>query len=150
MIPLLIVIFGVFAMGMSLLGEKFKSIAQEHSRLLAFKSLSVTNGSANDPAWESAITSAKDVIQTTQQLEPMSVLGIVELDGCDACVTTRPPSLHRCTRHPRPPIPKGSTTGVVLMCCTLFVACTRQMAKALAFFMIVDLGLVFSRVDWSA
>ena len=84
MIPLLVVIFGVFAMGMSLLGEKFKSIAHDHSRLLSLKSLSATNTSARDPSWESAITSAKDVIQTTQQLEPMSILGIVELDGCEA------------------------------------------------------------------
>lgn len=103
----LIVLLGSFAVAVSIVGDKFNHLAGLHEKELGRYCLKHTAASSNTSApqrLETTCLLAQGIVRTTQETEPLSVLGLIELD--------------------------------------------MSSAKAVLFFMTVDLGIVFSRVDW--
>lgn len=108
----LIVVLGSFAVGVSIVGDKFNHLAGLHEKELGRFCLEGGSGQNTGAAvsttrgLEMTTLLAQGVVRTTQETEPLSVLGLIELN--------------------------------------------MSAAKAVLFFMTVDLGIVFSRVEWGA
>eukprot|EP01052_Picozoa_sp_SAG31_P039013 SAG31_NODE_5322_length_2610_cov_1.405814_3_plen_231_part_00 len=112
----LIILLGSFAVSMSVVGDKFNHLAAVHVRELAKVGIYSTqidsSAALNDPTGlgrgnlATSVLVAQELVRATQEVEPLSILGLIELN-----------------------------VGA---------------AKAVLFFMTIDLGIVFSRIDWSA
>jgi hypothetical protein len=107
----LIMLLGSFAVAISFIGDRFNHLAVVHVKELAKLGLERARrgpgAGVGAGAGGFAMTTllAQEVVRTTQAVEPLSVLGLIELNISSA--------------------------------------------KAVFFFMTIDLGIVFSRVDWS-
>jgi hypothetical protein len=112
----LVVVLGSFAVAVSIVGDQFNHWAGLHEKELGRFCLeggsgrnaaaAVAAGGSTTRGLEMTTLLAQGVVRTTQETEPLSVLGLIELN--------------------------------------------MSAAKAVLFFMTVDLGIVFSRVDWGA
>ena len=110
----LVVVLGSFAVAVSIVGDQFNHWAGLHEKELgrfcleggSGRNAAVAAGGSTTRGLEMTTLLAQGVVRTTQETEPLSVLGLIELN--------------------------------------------MSAAKAVLFFMTVDLGIVFSRVDWGA
>jgi hypothetical protein len=103
----LIMLLGSFAVAISFIGDRFNHLAVVHVKELAKLGLERARRGPGAGAGGFAMATllAQEVVRTTQAVEPLSVLGLIELNISSA--------------------------------------------RAVFFFMTIDLGIVFSRVDWS-
>ena len=110
----LVVVLGSFAVAVSIVGDQFNHWAGLHEKELgrfcleggSGRNAAVAAGGSTTRGLEMTTLLAQGVVRTTQETEPLSVLGLIELN--------------------------------------------MSATKAALFFMTVDLGIVFSRVDWGA
>ena len=115
----LIALLGSFAIAVSIVGDTFNHLPGQHEKELGRFCLEGIGATAagSEPAAagggggggapqriETTCLLTQGVVRTTQETEPLSVLGFIELN--------------------------------------------MSSAKAVLFFMTIDLGIVFSRVDW--